>query len=299
MNPNSRTNPIPTPQMKLMLQILVALYHGPRYLVKVGLADFGDFLVILLIQAIANVVNDFRTYSNRLPKGSVRKIRDFLVIFPILSDQQRDILSRFIDDSDVEGFLSKNFGVDYQRHIDKYESMFRKMLSKLLHYGLTISPLYAGRYACSCAKWVVVKSIFSIISEITPNVSATIAGKQLSPNSARIAFSVSVLQNYGQADNYILNLYLNTINDVERTGDRRYLILAKHEFNRSIVTNEKDHQEWMELHEKYHDFFGYSFALHPERWDCGLISSLMNDFINHTDLRKFIEEVQAIGVSSD
>jgi hypothetical protein len=277
-----------------MLLILVALYYGPRYLVKVGLADFGDFLVILLIQAKVNVVNDFHRYHKRLPEGSVRKIQEFLRIFPILSDQQRDILSHFIDDSDVEGFLCKNFGSDYQRHIDKYESMFRKMLSKLLHYGLTISPLYTGRYACSCAKWVVVKSIFSIISDITPNVSATIAGKQLSPNSARIAFSVSVLQNYGQGDNYILNLYLNTINDVERTGDGKYFFLAEQEFNRSVVTNEKDHQEWMELHAKYHGFFGYSFALYPKRWDCGLISSLMNDFVNHADLLKFIEEVKAI-----
>lgn len=287
MNPNRNQTPNP----KLMLLILCALYYGPRYLVKVGEADFGNFLVILLIQAKVNAANDFKPFPNRLPKGSVKKIQEFLRIFPILSKHQRDIIAHFIDDRDVEGFLCENFGSDYQAIIDKYETIFRWILGKLLHHGLAISPLYDGRYACSCAKWVVVKVIFSIISGITPNVSATIAGKQLSPNSTRIAFVVSVMQDYGE--NHILKIYLKTINDFERTRDENCFALAEQEFNKSLVTNEKDHQEWLELHTKFKNSLGYSFALHPQKWNFNLICWLMNGFENYDHMLQYIAEMMA------
>jgi hypothetical protein len=282
-------NPNPNPNPKLMLLILSALYYGPRYLVKVGLADFGDFLVILLIQAKVNAMNDFKSYPKRLPKGSIRKIQEFLQIFPILSDHQREILAHFIDDRDVEGFLCKNFGSDYQTIIDKYELIFKWMLPRLLHHGLAISPLYEGRYTCSCAKWVVVKVIFSIISDAIPNVSAMVKGKQLSPNSARIASAVSILQDYGE--NRIFQLYLKTINDVQRTHDSNCFKVAEQEFNKMLSTNEKDHQEWLELHAKYQSNYGYSFAEHPQRWNFNLICWLMNGFENYDHLLQYITEV--------
>lgn len=280
------------PDPRLMLLILSALYYGPRYLVKVGEADFGDFLVILLIQAKVNAANDFKLFLKRLPKGSVKKIQVFLQIFRILSDLQRGIIARFVDDSDVEGFLRSNFGADYQKLIDKYEPIFRWMLPRLFHHGLAISPLYEGRYACSCAKWVIVKVIFSIISEITPNVSAMVAaGKQLSATSARIAFVVSVLQDYGE--NHILKLYLKTINDFERTGDRTCFTNAKEEFNKSIVTNEKDHQEWVEMHERIQKNLPYSFAIHPQKWNSNLMKWFMNGFENYEQLLQYIAEMLA------
>jgi hypothetical protein len=283
MNQRQISNP------KRTLQILLALYYGPHYFLKVGEADFPDFVVILLIQAKVNAANDFRPYPGRLPKGSIRKIQEFLRIFPILSDQQMDIIAHFIDDSDVEGFLRSNFGDDYQKLIDKYEPIFKWMLPRLFHYGLAISPLYEGRYACSCAKWVVVKVIFTIISEITPNVSATIAGKQLSPTSARIAFVVSVLQEYG--GNHILKLYLETINDFERTRDESCFELAEKEFNKSLVTNEEDHQKWVELNEKFRVNLRHSFELHPQKWNSKLICLLMNGFDNYANLLQYIAEV--------
>ena len=281
----------PNPNPKHTLLILSALYSGPHYLVKVGKADFGNFIVILLIQAKVNTANDFKPYPKRLPKGSIQKIQEFLRIFPILSDQQLDIIAHFIHDKDVEGFLRSNFGDDYQKLIDNYEPIFKWMLPRLFHHGLAISPLYEGRYACSCAKWVVVKVIFSIISEITPKVSATIAGKQLSPTSARIAFVVSVLQDYGE--NHILKLYLKTINDFERTGDGTCFTLAKEQFNKSLVTNEKDHQEWVDLHEKFQEKLGYSFAIHPQNWNFNLICWFMNGFESYDHLLKYIDEVLA------
>ena len=281
-------NPVPNP--KLMLLILSALYYGPRYLVKVGLADFGDFLVILLIQAKVNAMNDFKPYPKRLPKGSIRKIQEFLQIFPILSDHQLDILAHFLGDDDFEGFLCKNFGSGYQSIIEKYEPIFKSMLPRLLHHGLAISPLYEGRYACSCAKWVVVKVIFSIISDIAPNVSAMIKGKQLSPNSVRIALAVSVLQDYGE--NLVFQLYIKTINDVQRTHDSKYYMKAEQEFNCSI-SNEKDHREWLELHAKYQSNYGHSFAKNPQRWNFNLICWLMNGFENYDHLLQYIHDVRA------
>jgi hypothetical protein len=305
MNLNPKPNLKPNPNPMLMLQILFALSQGPRYLVKVGLADFGVFLVILLIQAKVNGANDYKPYPKRLPQGSIKKIQEFLRIFPILSVHQRDILALFIDDTDVEGFLCEHFGDDYQRIIDKYEPVFRWMLPRMLHHGLAISPLYKGRYACSCAKWVVINSIISIISTITPNVSQMIVGKQLSSKSADIAFAVSVLQEYG--DNYVFNLYINTINEVERTHDTKWFALAEQEFNKSLVTHERDHEKWVELHERYKDKFrvpvelqtksyekdSYSFALHPQKWNFNLICWIMNEFENYDDLLLYIKEVTA------
>jgi hypothetical protein len=283
-------NKIP-PNPNFTLKILSSLYWGPRNFVKVGEADFDKFIVILLIQAKVNVANDFKPYPKRLPEGSVRKIQEFIRIFPILSEDQRSILAHFINDDNVEGFLCENFGSNYQTIIDKYEPIFKWMLPRLFNHGLEISPLYEGRYACSCAKWVVVKVMFSIISEITPNVSELVKGKQLSLNSARIAFIVSVLQDY--SENHILKLYLKTINDFERTRNENCFTLAEKEFNKSLVTNEKDHQEWVELQEKFKANLRLSFAIHPQKWNFNLICWLMNGFENYDQIIQYITEMIA------
>ena len=68
---------------------------------------------------------------------------------------------------------------------------------------------------------------------------------------------------------------------------------AKEEFNKSLVTNEKDHQEWLELHTKFKDFLGYSFALHPQRWNFNLICWLMNGFENYNHMLQYISEMMA------
>jgi len=282
-------NSVGNPNPKLMLLILSALYSGPRYFVKVGEADFVNFLIILLIQAKVNAANDFEPYPKRLPKGSVVKIQEFLHVFKLLSDQQMSIIAYFGDDSDVEGYLCKHFGSDYQKIIDKYEATFRFMLPRLYRLGLKISPNYKGRYACSCAKWVLVKMMFCIISEITPNVSKMT--KPLSPTSENIAFHVSILQDYGT--NLFLQLYLQTINEYERNLDPICFVIAEQEYERMVVSNREDYEGWLQLHAKYHEKRGCLFQLHPQKWNFYLISWIMNSFENHDSLDLYIKEITA------
>jgi hypothetical protein len=282
-------NSVGNRNQKLMLLILSALYSGPRYFVKVGEADFVNFLIILLIQAKVNAANGFTSYPNRLPNGSVKKIQEFLHVFKLLSDNQKDIISHFIDDSDVEGFLCKHFGSDYQKIIDKYEATFRFMLAKLLKLGLKISPNYNGRYACSCAKWVLVKMMFCIVSEIAPNVSKMT--KTLSPTSENIAFHVSILQDYGT--NLFLKLYLQTINEYEINLDPDCYVIAELEYEKMIVSNPEEYKAWVELHTKYQEKRRRFFQLHPQDWNFYLISWIMNAFENHDSLITFIKEIIA------
>ena len=140
---------------------------------------------------------------------------------------------------------------------------------------------------------------------ITPNVSELIVGKHLSPTSANIAFAVSVLQDF--SNNYVFNLYIETINQVERTHDKKWFALAERAFNKSLVTHKKDHEGWVQLHERYkakfrvpvelqsnfHRMDTYSFALHPQKWTSNLICWLMNEFENYDHLLQYIHEVTA------
>jgi len=279
------------PNLKHTLLILSALYHGPRYLVKVGEADFSKFLVIMVIQAKVNAANDYKPYPKRLPKGSIRLILDFIQIFAIISVDDRAVLAHFIGDSDVEEFLCRNFGSDYQKIIDKYEPMFKWMLPRLYKLGLKISPRYQGRYACSCAKWVIINMIYCIVSEISPNMAQVMAEKTLSPQSQRIAFFVSILQEH--STNHFLQLYLHTINQYERTCDENCFDFAEHEYDKMVISNHQDYQAWVELHAKYKQEFGFSFQLHPKRWTNSLICCLMNGFDNYESLCQFIAEVNA------
>jgi hypothetical protein len=280
-------NSVGNPNPKLMLLILSALYSGPRYFVKVGEADFVNFLIILLIQAKVNAANNFTPFPQRLPKGSVVKIQEFLHVFKLLSDQQKSIIAYFGDDSDFEGYLRKNFGSDYQKIIDKYEATFKYMLPRLYKLGLKISPNYKGRYACSCAKWVLVKMMFCIILEICPDISKMT--KTLSATSENIAFHVSILQDYGT--NLFLQLYLQTINEYERNLDPNCFVIAEQEYDKMIVSNYQDYKSWKELHVKYQEKTGRSFHLHPQRWNFYLICWIMNAFENHDSLVTFINEI--------
>jgi len=275
----------------LIFLILFALYYGPRYLVKVGLADFADFLVILLIQAKVNVVNDYNQYPERLPKGSVRKIQLFMRAFPLLSEHHHAILAQFIDDSDVEGFLCTHFGTDYQKIIEKYEPVFRWILPKLLKFGLKVSPNYRGRYACSCAKWVVSKMIFCIISEFLPNATQVLAGKTLSPTSKKIGFILAMFQdNY---DNPFMQLYLQTIVEYERSLDPKCFEFAEQEYDKMMISNHQSYQAWVGLSKRFEDNLRFSFPIHPKQWSPMLISLIMGAFDSYQSINKFMCEITA------
>ena len=272
-----------------LFDLLLSLYYGPHYLARVGLADFADFLVILLIQAKVNVVNDYNQYPKRLPKGSVRKIQLFMRAFPLLSEHHHAILAQFIDDSDVEGFLCTHFGTDYQKIIEKYEPVFRWILPKLLKLGLKVSPNYKGRYACSCAKWVVTQMIFCIISEFLPNVTQVLANKTLSPTSKKIGFILSMFQeNYA---NHFMQLYLQTIIEYERSLDPRCFNIAEKEYDRMINSNHQDYEAWVGLSKRFEENLRFSFPLHPKQWTPMLISLIMGAFDSHQLLYQFMSEI--------
>jgi hypothetical protein len=152
-----------------MLLLLCGIYHGPgcKWFVKHGIADFGDFIVILLIMAKVNAANGSGMYPGRFPEGSVMMIQTFLQVFPLLNERQREILSKFMSDEDVDGFFREHFGDDYQNILSKYEDTFRIILPTLFRNGLTVSPNYRGRYACSTAKWVIAKTIFLFMEQHT------------------------------------------------------------------------------------------------------------------------------------
>ena len=275
----------------ILFLLLLSLYYGPRYLTKVGLADFADFLVILLIHAKVNVVNDYNRYPERLPKGSYQKIKLFMGAFPLLTAHHHTILAHFIDDSDVEGFLCTHFGTDYQKIIDKYEPVFRWMLPKLLKLGLKNSPNYKGRYACSCAKWVVSKMIFCMISEFLPNATQVLAGKTLSPSSKKIGFILAMFQdNY---DNPFMQLYLQTIVKYERSLDPRCFEFAEQEYDRMMISNHQDYQAWVGLSKRFEDNLRFSFPIHPKQWSPMLINLIMGAFDSCQSMYQFMSEITA------
>ena len=83
------------------------------------------------------------------PPGSVMMIQTFLKIFPLLTPRQKDVLASFISDDDVDAFLCEHFGDNWMKIFHKYEDAFRVILPTLFRNGLTISPNYHGKYACS------------------------------------------------------------------------------------------------------------------------------------------------------
>jgi hypothetical protein len=211
--------------------------------------------------------------------------------FPLLSEHQSAILAHFIDDSDVEGFLCTHFGTDYQKIIDKYEPVFRWMLPRLLRHGLKVSPHYRGRYACSCAKWVVSKMIYWIVSESLPNATQVLAGKTLSPTSKRIGFMLSIFQDNHM--NLFMQLYLQTIIEYERSRDPKCFEIAEQEYDRMISSNNQDYQAWVELSNRFEENLGFSFPIHPKQWTPMLISLIMGAFDSYPSMYQFMSEITA------
>ena len=279
--------------MTLILLLLCGIYHGPSYLAKHGLADFGDFLVILLIQAKENAINGYKKYPDRLPKGSVKKIQEFLIVFPVLSHRQQEVLSKFISNEDVDAFFRENFGDDYQNLITKYEASFRSILPTLFRNGLEVSPHargakgesalppnYHGRYTCSNARWVVVKTIYSILRAKAADVSKSVESAESSKSSQMIKFAISMMQDY--RNNRIFQLYIETMVHIERTGGYADCFnVADQEFRNIIIADHADYEAWLNLHAEFRKTAGYSFPLYPKDWDPKLIAWIMNAFQNY------------------
>ena len=264
--------------MTLNLLLLCGIYHGPSYLAKHGLADFGDFLIILLIQAKENAINGYKKYPDRLPKGSVKKIQEFLIVFPVLSHRQQEVLSKFISDDDVDAFFREHFGDDYQNLITKYEASFRSILPTLFRNGLEVSP--PGRYTCSNARWVVVKTIYTIMCAKAADVSKSVESAESSKSSQMIEFAISMMQNYRH--NRIFQLYIETMVNIERTGGYADCFnVASQEFRKIIMSDLSDYEAWLNLQVEFRKKNGYSFPLYPKDWDSKLISWIMNAFQNY------------------
>lgn len=279
----------PMIDIHFVLLLLCGLYHGPSYFAKNGLTDFGDFLVILLIQAKVNVMHDYTKYPDRLPIGSVKKLQTFLQIFPVLSENQQSILDQFIKDEDVDGYLCKYFGSDYERLIEKYEHHFRSILPTLFRNGLQISHNYYGSYACSTAKWIVVKTIYSILYMNTFQKQSN-TEKQLSKTSQMVKFAVSILQNYRH--NRVFMLYLGTMIHVERNRNSDCLKIADKEYRDIVISDYSHYEDWLKLHSELKTILDYSFPIHPKDWDEKLISWIMNSLQNYGYLRKYLAEIQ-------
>lgn len=274
--------------MTLILLLLCGIYHGPSYLAKHGLADFGDFLVILFIQAKENAINGYKKYPGRLPKGSVKKIQEFLIVFPVLSHRQQEVLFKFISDEDVDTFFREHFGDDYQNLVTKYEASFRSILPTLFRNGLEVSPYareskgesalppnYHGRYTCSNARWVVVKTIYTIMC-----VKAVAESTESSKSSQMIEFAISMMQNYRH--NRIFQLYIETMVHIERTGGYADCFnIAAQEFRKIIISDLSDYEAWVNLQVEFRKKTGYSFPLYPKDWDPKLIAWIMNAFQNY------------------
>jgi hypothetical protein len=277
------------------LLLLCGIYHGPRckWFVKHGIADFGDFIVILLIMAKVDAANGL----GRFPEGSIRMIQTFLQIFPLLNERQRDILSKFISDDDVDGFFREHFGADYQKIVAKYEDTFRVILPTLFQNGLTISPNYRGRYACSTALWVVAKTIFSFMERYTrrplDDPSATI----LSQNTVHsIAIMRRVLQTTALAiaimrdlrHNPIWTLYIETMVHVELTNDPKCFEIAESHFRDILDKNQSHYEAWLEFIADFRRRTYIRIGESPNEWNSRFICWLMNSFQSYEILSEYM-----------
>lgn len=260
--------------------LLCNLYHGPqsKRFVKNGVADFGDFLVILLIQAKVNAASAYKMYPGRLPKGSILRIQSFLRIFKILTPTQQAILANFILNDDVDGYFYKHFGNDWQRILDKYEYAFRVILPALFRNGLAESPKYSGRYACSTAKWVIIKTIFWYMERNTTRLDV----------EGLTSYAIQIMRNYRQ--NLCFKLYLQTITHIEFTKDPHCFEIADNYFQ-EIVKNDHSHYEaWMDFIADFRRKTYIQVGESPKDWNSGLICWLMNQFENYETLIKYIAE---------
>ena len=272
----------------LMLLLLCGIYHGPRskWFARHGISDFGDFIVILLILAKVNAANDFTVFHDKFLQGSVMMIQKFLHIFPLLSPRQKDILAKFISDDDVDAFLREHFGDHWMRIFHKYDDTFRVILPTLFRYGLTKSPNYRGKYACSTAKWIVAKTIFWVMERYTcrpkDDPSANLSSQQT-------AFAIAIMRDYRR--NLVFQLYLETMVQMELTNDPKCFVIADQEF-RSIIMNHFPHyQAWLELIAEVKKRRTHvRISPNPKDWDSKLICWLMNSFQSYEILSQYMSE---------
>jgi hypothetical protein len=270
-----------------MLLLLCGIYHGPRckWFVKHGIADFGDFIVILLVLAKVNAAKGFRVFPDKFPQGSVMMIQTFLLIFPLLTPRQKDVLDKFISDDDFDSFLSEHFGNQWMQIFKKYEDTFRIILPTLFLNGLAVSPNYKGRYACSTAKWVVAKMIFWLMEQYTcrpkDDPSASICLQQT-------ALSIAIMLDYRR--NLVFQLYLETMVQMELTNDP---ICFKHADDkvRNIIVNKFSHYKaWLEFITEIQKRTYVRISPNPREWDSKLICWLMDSFQSYEILSQYMAE---------
>ena len=273
------------PDLYFFLLLLCGIYHGPRckWFVKHGIADFGDFIVILLIMAKVNAASEYQMYPVRFPKGSIIMIQTFLQVFPILNERQQDILSKFISDEDVDGFFREHFGDDYQNIIAKYEDTFRVILPTLFRNGLTVSPNYRGRYACSTAKWVVAKTIFSFMERKTRR---PLDDPTASLVSQITAHAIAIMRDLRY--NPIFTLYIETIVHMELTKDPKCFDIASRHFRYIIIDHYHHYEAWLEFIADFRKRTYTQIGESPKDWDSKLICWLMNWFQSYEFLTEYM-----------
>jgi hypothetical protein len=270
---------------EFFLLLLCGIYHGPRckWFVKHGIADFGDFIVILLIMAEVNAANGFGMYPGRFPEGSVMMIRTFLQIFPLLNERQREILSKFISDDDVERFFREHFGADYQKIVAKYEDTFRVILPTLFQNGLTISPNYRGRYACSTAKWVVAKTIFSFMEQNTRRPLDDPTASLVLQNTAH---AIAIMRDLRH--NPIFTLYIETIVHMELTNDPTCFDIAEYHFHAILDENKSNYEAWLGFIADFRRRTYIHIGVSPNEWNSGFICWIMNWFESYDILIEYM-----------
>jgi len=269
----------------LMVRLLCAIYHGPRskWFVKHGIADFGDFIVILLILAKVQDVNGFTVFHDKFPEGSVTMIETFLKIFPLLTARQKDILAKFISKDDVYAFLCKHFGEKWMQIFRKYEDTFRVILPTLFRNGLTISPNYHGKYACSTALWVVAKTIFSFMERNTCRPLDDPAASLVLQNTAR---AIAIMRDMRY--NRIFQLYIETIVHMELTNDPKCFDIASHYFRDIIFKNYPHYEAWLGFIADFRERTYVEIGVSPNQWNSKFICWLMNYFQSYEILSEYM-----------
>ena len=270
-----------------MLLILCAICHGPRckWFARHGIADFGDFIVILLILAKVNAANGFTVFHDKFPPESVMMIQTFLQIFPLLTPHQKDILARFMSDDNFDTFLRENFGDQWMQIFHKYEDTFRVILPTLFRNGLTISPNYRGKYACSTALWVVEKMIFWVMERYTCRPKDD---PSASPSSQTTAFAIAIMRDYRH--NLVFQLYLETMVQMELTNDTNCFKHADREFRNIIVNHFPHYEDWLQFIAEIEKRTHVRISPNPKDWDSDLICWLMNLFQSYEILSQYMLE---------
>jgi hypothetical protein len=266
---------------EFFLLLLCGIYHGPRckWFVKHGIADFGDFIVILLIMVKVDAANGL----GRFPKGSVMMIQTFLQIFPLLNKHQQHILSKFISDDDVDGFFREHFGADYQKIVAKYEDTFRVILPTLFRNGLTISPNYHGKYACSTALLVVAKTIFSFMERNTCRPLDDPTASLVLQNTAH---AIAIMRD--MRHNPIFTLYIETMVHMELTNDPTCFDIASHHFRKIIFNHYHHYEAWLGFIADFKKRTYIEIGVSPKDWNSKLICWLMNWFQSYEILREYM-----------